>query len=654
MVSGGEESSLTAYIKEASDPESGPLRSLGGMWGRVVSVTAILFAAFVLYTSEWGPWPTLINRAIFLAFALVLVFSLYPRRKKQDARVGLLDVACMTAGVAACVYIVIQYEWIVENPAETTTASFWLGLLLVGLLLEGMRRTLGWPFVLVAVALLLYAYFGNWVPGQWGTGGFDVHVIVETLYLTDRGIWGVVTGIVATVVAMYVVFGAVIFASGGGETFIGLSLWLAGHSVGGAAKMATVASGFFGMISGSSAANAATVGSFTIPTMRRLGYPREYAAGVEAAASTGGQIMPPVMGAGAFVMAELLQVPYLSIALAAAIPAVIYYLCVLSTIHFEAKRKGFKPVPQELIPPLRQTLMWRKAAPLFIPVAVMIWNLLAGGTPVIAGVRATVVGLVLYIVLGDWKPASIRNRMLAALKAIEAGGKGLVMLAFLGAGAQVIIAMVNLTGVGVKLSDLVISASGGSLATALVLTAFVCTVLGMGVTTTGDYIIAAAVIGPALVRLGVTPFIANLFIFYWACSSALTPPVAAAVFVTAGIAGSQIMQTAVVACRLAIAAFIVPFIFVYVPALLLQGSATEIIVASVVSTIGLVAFTAGLAGFLVARASVLERATLLIAGLLLLIPVIAIRLAGLTLLSLVLVKQGAMQVGRRTPDLAAK
>ncbi len=654
MSNGGEGGGMTAYIKEASDPESGPQRSLSGIWARVASVNAILFAAFVVYTSEFGPWPTLINRALFLGLALILVFTLYPRRKKRDPRVGFLDIAFMAVGVAACLYIIIQYDWIIDNPAETTAASFWLGLVLVAAVLEGMRRTLGWPFVLVALALLVYAYFGNWFPGRWGTGGFDLGVIVETLYLTERGVWGMVTGIIATVVAMYVVFGAVIFASGGGETFIGLSLWLAGRSVGGAAKMATLASGFFGMISGSSAANAATVGSFTIPTMRRLGYPREYAAGVEAAASTGGQIMPPVMGAGAFVMAELLQVPYLTIALAAAIPAVLYYLSVLSTIHFEAKRKGFKPVPRELIPPLEQILSWRKAAPLFIPVAVMTWNLLAGRTPEVAGVRATVVGLVLYVVLGDWKPAPIRTRVFSALKAFEAGGKGLVMLAFLGVGAQLIISMVTMTGIGIKLSDLVISASAGSLPTALVLTAFVCTVLGMGITTTGDYIIAAAVIGPALVKLGLTPLIANLFIFYWACSSSLTPPVAAAVFVTAGIAASQIMQTALVACRLAIAAFIVPFVFVYVPALLLLGTPTEIIVASVVSTIGLVAFTAGLAGFLVDRASLLERAVLLMAGASLLVPVVAIRIVGLTLLSLLLVKQGAMQVRRRTPDLAAK
>lgn len=636
---------MQAHGTMTADPDEDSGRSLTGIQAGIASVSAVLFAAFVLYTSEFGPWPTLINRAIFLGFAFILVYLRYPLRKKERARAGLVDITAMAVGITACVYIIVQYEWITDNPAESTRISFWLGLALTILVLEGMRRTLGWAFVLVAVAMLLYAYFGDWVPGRWGTRGFDLSEIVETLYLTDRGVWGMVTGIVATVVAMYVVFGAVIFASGGGETFIALSLFLAGRSVGGAAKMATVASGFFGMISGSSAANAATTGMFTIPTMRRLGYRREFAAGVEAAASTGGQVMPPIMGAGAFVMAELLQVPYSAIALAAAIPALLYYLGVFATVHFEAKKDGLKPVPAEMVLALAKILSWRKAAPLFIPLAVLTWSLLRGQSPELAGVRAAAVGLGLYLVLGDWTPASIGARVVTAVKAIESGGKALVMLAFLGVGAQVIISVVTLTGIGVKLSELLISASGGSLAIALVLTAVVCTVLGMGVTTTGDYIIAAAVIGPALVKLGLTPFIANLFIFYWAVSSAVTPPVAAAVFVTAGIAGSRVLQTGGIACRLAASAFVIPFVFAYVPALLLQGSVAEIVVASLASAVGLVTLAAGLTGYLVRRATVVERLALLVAGTSLTVPMLAIRLSGLALLLVVLARQ-RVAVGR--------
>jgi TRAP transporter 4TM/12TM fusion protein len=615
-----------------ADPEETPTRALGGLWGRVTSVTAVVLAAFVLYTSAFGPWPNLMNRAIFVGLAFILTFTLYPWRRGAGAGVGLLDVAMIVLGVAGCAYIVVQYEWIMENPAESTTVSFWLGLAVVVLVLEGMRRTIDWPFVVVAAVMIVYAYFGNWIPGRWGHRGFDLPTIVETLFLTDRGVWGVVTGIVATVVAMYVVFGAVIFFTGGGDTFVSLSLWLAGRSTGGAGKVATVASGLFGMVSGSAAANAATVGAFTIPMMRRLGYRREFAAAVEAAASTGGQIMPPVMGAGAFVMAEMLQVSYLSIAAAAAIPALLYYLGVGATIHFEARRGGLPALPADMIPKIGDVLAWRRSLPLFVPLVALVWILLAGRTPQAAAFWATALGLLIYLAAGGVRPDELRRRGRAALRAVEAGGRGLVMIAFLGAGAQIIIGMITLTGVGIKLSELLISASGGSLVTALLITALICTILGMGVTTTADYILAASVIGPALVKLGLTPFTANLFIFYWASSSALTPPVAAAVFVTAGLAGSPVMRTGIIACRLAIAAFLAPFMFVYAPALLLQGSLTAIVVTALASALGVVALAAGIGGWLVGPAPPLDRALLLLAGALLVVPGYTTDAVGLGLL----------------------
>ncbi len=625
-----------------ADPEEAPTRALGGVWARAMSVTAVALAAFVLYTSAFGPWPNLMNRAIFVGLAFILTFGLYPWRHGARAGIGVLDVAGMALGVAACVYIVVQYEWIMENPAESTTVSFWLGLALIVLVLEGMRRTIDWPFVVVAAVMILYAYCGAWIPGRWGHRGFDLPTIVETLFLTDRGVWGIVTGIVATVVAMYVVFGAVIFFTGGGDTFVSLSLWLAGRSTGGAGKVATVASGLFGMVSGSAAANAATVGAFTIPMMRRLGYRREFAAAVEAAASTGGQIMPPVMGAGAFVMAELLQISYLSIAAAAAIPALLYYLGVGATIHFEAKRGGLPPLPADMIPKIGDVLAWRRSLPLFVPLVALIWILLAGRTPQAAAFWATALGLVVYLGAGGLRVAELRRRGRAALHAIETGGRGLVMIAFLGAGAQIIIGMITLTGVGIKLSELLISASGGSLVTALIITALICTILGMGVTTTADYILAASVIGPALVGLGLTPFVANLYIFYWASSSALTPPVAAAVFVTAGLAGSPVVRTGIIACRLAIAAFLAPFMFVYAPALLLEGSAGQIVVTSVASGLGVVALAAGIGGWFAARATVLDRALLLVAGVLLVVPGYTTDAVGLALLVTVWARQRLM------------
>jgi TRAP-type uncharacterized transport system fused permease subunit len=289
-------------------------------------------------------------------------------------------------------------------------------------------------------------------------------------------------------------------------------------------------------------------------------------------------------------------------------------------------------VPTEMLPRADEIFRWGRAAPLFIPLAILLFMLLNGRTPQLAAFWATAAGVVLYVFLTTWSPAGIRERALGVVRAIETGGRGLVMLAFLGAGAQIIIGMITLTGVGIKLSELLIAASGGQLITALLLTALICTILGMGVTTTADYILAASVIGPALVQLGLTPFVANLFIFYWASSSALTPPVAAAVFVAAGIAGSEVLSTGILACRLAIAAFLVPFMFVYGSALLLQGSLGDIVIASIASALGVLAIAAGTTGYFARRARLFERLALVAAGVLLVVPGLVSDLVGLALL----------------------
>jgi TRAP-type uncharacterized transport system fused permease subunit len=301
---------------------------------------------------------------------------------------------------------------------------------------------------------------------------------------------------------------------------------------------------------------------------------------------------------------------------------------------------GVSTKPGQLHPAIALILHWRRSLPLFLPLAVLIWDLvIEARTPQYAAFRATVVGGMLYVALGSWRGPALHERLTGMTRALEGGGKGLVMLAFLGAGAQVIIGMVTLTGVGVKLSELLIAASGGSLVTALLLTALICTILGMGVTTTADYIFAASVIGPALVTLGLTPFVANLYIFYWASSSAVTPPVAAAVFVAAGLAGAEVTRTGVIACRLALAAFLAPFMFVYAPALLLQGSWGEIALTSIASAIGVVALAAGIGGYFARTASLLDRGLLLASGVLLVVPGLLTDLLGVGLLVAVWLKQ---------------
>jgi TRAP transporter 4TM/12TM fusion protein len=637
-MAGEQPAALPAGVKT----DEAETRRLPGWRGAAVALLAALFALFHLWTSApfVGAWPDLIQRAIHLAFAFVLCFVLYPARPgvSPSGRPSLLDVVVAAGALAALAYVVVNYDWIMENPSTSTPVGVVLGTVLTLAALEAARRTIGLTFAIIAVVAVAYAWGGPWVPGGWDHRGFGWTSIQETLFLSTEGILGTVTGISATLVAIFLVFGAVLYHTGGGETFVDLAKLIAGRSWGGPAKVSVFSSAFFGTISGSAVANVVVDGIFNIPLMKRMRYRPEFAAAVEATASSGGQIMPPVMGAGAFIMAELLQLPYVEVAVAATLPAVLYYLGCGAAIHFEARRANLERIPPEAMPRAGDVLGWRRSAPLFVPVAILTWFLLRGYTAGTSTFWSVIASLALYLAAAR-SYVEFLSRVRGVAQALVAGGRAIVQVATLIAAAGIVIGMINLTGVGVKLSEFIIGAAGASLLAALMLAMVVCLILGMGLPTTAAYVLAASVVAPALVKLGALPLAAHLFVFYFAIISAITPPVCAAVYVAAAIARADWVRTGFLATKLGLAGFIAPYMFVYSPALLLQGSWAEVTWATVTSCVGVIALAAGSMGFFLRPAGWLERIALIAAALLLIKPGVYTDAAGALLLAAVLVVQ---------------
>jgi TRAP transporter 4TM/12TM fusion protein len=417
---------------------------------------------------------------------------------------------------------------------------------------------------------------------------------------------------------------------------VDLAKALAGRSYGGPAKVSCFSSALFGTISGSAVANVVVDGVFNIPLMKKLRYKSEFAAAVEATASTGGQITPPVMGAGAFIMAEFISTPYLKIALAATVPAILYYLGVLASVHFIARKDSLEKIPRELIPSVRKTLP--KSASLFVPVVLLIYLMTSGWDPTTSVFWATVASAALYLA-GVRSAAMLKERIFNLVKALEAGGKSIVLIAALCACAQIVIGMFNLTGLGIKISEMVIGLSMGNEFLALFFTMVVCVVLGMGLPTTAAYVLAASVAGPALIKLGITPIAAHLFIFYFAIMSAITPPVCAAVYAAAAIARSNWMTTGWMAVRMGLAGFIVPFLFIYCPALLFLGSPVETAWNTLVSAIGVIAMAGVSMGYFGDRNRWYETLLLAVGAFCLLKPGLITDLIGLLIVSVIYIYQ---------------
>lgn len=544
-----------------------------------VGVICVAFVFFQLYTAGFGAYPTLIQRSIHAAFGVGLAFLILPTFARSTMSKGasglpsLFNVILSIVYVGLCLYIVFNYDRLMTGIGVAgQTHEYIMGILLILLTMEAARRSTGVILPILSAVLIFYAYMGDSIPGYFGHRGFGIDYIIEYLYLGPEGIWGQLTGISATLVAAFIIFGAILLSTGGADAFMKIAIFLGGRSRGGAGKVALVGSGLFGMLSGSAIANVATTGNFTIPMMKRLKYPAHFAGGVEATASSGGQITPPIMGAGAFIMAELTGIQYTTIIIAAALPALLFYICVWVSIDLEARKKELALISPEDIPSAKEVFNWKLTGPVLVTLAVLLGALFMGFSPARAAFVAVITNLGLFLFVNPLNKEDFIERCRKVYAGIESAGRAMITVVCLLICAQIAIAVISLTGIGIKMSQLIIGVGAGHLLLSLILAAVVSLILGMGIPTTAAYVLAASVIAPALSMLGVDQLPAHMFIFYCALLSGLTPPVCTAVYTAASIANANWLSVAWVSIRLALMKYILPFFFIYRPEILMIGS----------------------------------------------------------------------------------
>lgn len=599
--------------------------------GRIITVICILFSLFHLYTAWTGPLVTLMHRAVHTSVVMGLVFLLYPFSKKGSRKsTSVTDWVLGILSFATGGYIVLCYDQLVLRAGMPTTMDYIFSALAVLLILEASRRINGIEISVLALVFFGYAMAGPYLPDLIAHRGYDLYEIVEYMYLTTEGIYGTAIGVSSTYIVLFILFGSFLAGSGTGQFFNDFAMALAGRSRGGPAKVAILSSALLGSINGSAVANVVTTGAFTIPLMKKVGYSKEYAGAVEATASCGGQILPPVMGAAAFIMAEYLGVPYMTVVTAAIIPAVLYYLAVLTMVHFQACKKGMTGVPADQLPNMK--LVLREKGHLLVPLFILLYLLLSGYTPIYAAFFS----ILATVIISALKKAT-RMDLKAILRALEDGARTTLSVAVSCAVVGLIIGISSLTGFGLKLASAILFLGQGLLMPTLVLTMFACIILGMGLPSIPAYIITVTMAAPALAKMGVPALVAHMFVFYFGMLANLTPPVALAAFAGAGIAGGNPTKTGFVALRLALAGFIVPFIFVYDPAMLMiNATAGQIAMITITATIGVISLGAALEGFLLTPLALPVRVAMFLSALALIKPGAITDIIGLAILAAVL------------------
>lgn len=602
-------------------------RELKGFGAKIISAILIIFTLFQLYTAVFGMLDAMLQRSVHLAFGLSLVYLLYPSRKSFSRhKMHPLDLTLAIIAAASFMYVFVNYESLVMRAGRVTTTDMFVGVIAIILVLEAARRVIGWPMVIIAIGFIIYALVGRHIPGQLAHRGVAVGDLVQHLFYTTEGIFGIPIGVSSTFIFMFLLFGAYLEKTGMGEFFIDMANSLAGGAAGGPAKVAVIASGAMGTLSGSSVANVVGTGSFTIPMMKKLGYKPEFAGAVEATASTGGQLMPPIMGAAAFLMAEFTNTPYVKVIAAAAIPALLYYFGVWAGVHYEAKKTGLKGMAKEDIPKFKEIMKAR--GHLLLPIIIIVYLLVAGYTPI----RAALGGIVSSIIVAGLRKET-RLSFFDIVDGLEKGARNALTVIAACASAGIIIGVVTQTGLGLKMGSMLVSVANGNLMLTLFFTMLTSLVLGIGVPTTANYVITSTIAAPALVMLNVPVLAAHMFVFYFGIIADVTPPVCLAAVAGAGVAKAEPMRTGVNAARLAIAAFIIPYIFIYSPQLLLINATFLTIVLTVAtSIIGIIAVASGLTGFFSTRMTLIGRLLFISGGILLVTTNLMANLVGAVIL----------------------
>jgi TRAP transporter 4TM/12TM fusion protein len=622
--------------RSATTPQSSVLKTL-------VSVIAISMSLYHMYVAAYGPPEVYFFRGTHLLFTMTLVFLLYPSKPEGGWQWRALDVLLIAGSFAFILHIFLNYDYMTNRIIyidELTLADKVNATLAILLVLEGTRRVLGWGLALTAIAFLAYPVFFTNV---------KVPVIMEQLYLSTEGIFGSTLGVSASYVMLFVLFGAFMEKSGTGRLFMDFALSLTGHTAGGPGKVSVVSSSLFGTVSGSAVANVMVDGPMTIPLMKRSGFRPHFAAAVEATASTGGQIMPPVMGAAAFVMAEFLAVSYLQVTMWAIIPAILYYVAVFFAVHFEAKRFGLHGVPKSELP--RLGIVLRERGHLFIPIFIVFGGLIAGYS---APLCALVAALACLPVALARKTTRQGITWRSVTDALEEGAKNTLAVAIACAVAGIVIGSTTITGLGITFTQIVVALSQNMLPLALLLTAIAGLILGLGLPTTPSYIVMVALLVPALVKLGAAVPAAHMFAFYFAILSAITPPVALAVFAAAVLAKADMWDAGWAAMRIGAAGYIVPFMFIYEPALLMIGPWHVTALAFASAVLGVIALASSLHGYLLATLSMWQRGVLFVAALCLIAPEAISSIVGLALLGLIAALQLAARRATAPVKAAAK
>jgi len=549
------------------------MRKLKGWQRIVVGSFAICISLFHLYTVLTGVMDPRLQRSVHLTFLLVICFALFPATKKSPKdKITLMDALLSLMAFVSGMYIIINHYSIsfrMEHITKLLPIEIILGTIAVIVLIEGIRRAVSPTMTALIVVFIIYMFVARYLPGILYFRGMPYERVIEKFYLlANEGIYGFITGVSATYIALFIIFGAFIQSSGVGEFFLNVANAIAGRSIGGPAKVATLSSGMFASISGSGTANVFATGTFTIPLMKSLGYEPHFAGAVEAVASTGGMIMPPVMGATAFVIAEITGIPYIKVCFAALVPALLYYLSLMLMIHFEAVKLGLKGMPKEKI------ISWKallKDIYLSLPIFVIIYFLVKGFSPMIAAFYGIISSLLVSIV-------NKKNRInfIKFLEILENGGKNMVIVALACAGAGIVISIIAHSSVGLTVSSVIMAISKGNLIICLILVAITAIILGMGLPATPAYVITITTGSTILIKLGCDLLSSHLFVFYFAILAAVTPPVAICAYAAASIANSEPMKTGYTAFRLSFTGFLVPFLFFFDHGLLLQGSFLEI------------------------------------------------------------------------------
>lgn len=592
-------------VKDQLPDERGALCRIDHLGSRtkiVFSLIAITWSVFQLYTGLFGLMPAIIQRSTTVLFAFLLTFIGYGRTKRgNNHTIDPLDFIFLVLSVICVVYLWTQFKVMVFRGGDPNTTDVVLGAILTLVTLEAARRTLGLPLTLVAAFFLVYGLFGPHFPGLLGHKGYSIARISAHMYTGLEGVFSIPISVMTTFVFAFILFGSFLEVTGGARLFINLAYALAGSSPGGPAKTAVLASGMMGTISGSSLANVVTTGSFTIPLMKRVGYKPSFAGGVEAAASSGGQLMPPVMGAAAFIMAEMTGIPYLKICIAAAIPAILYFFSIFVMVHLEAKRLGLKPTPSENLPLVSDAL--KKSIPLLIPVGTIIYLLVTGYTPLKAAYYATGV---MIITSSFSRETRLTPRKL--LQCLEKSAINSIAVTAACAACGIIIGIITLTGLGLKMAQFILLVSGGKLFLTLFLTMIASIVLGMGLPTTAKYIVLATIAAPALMQIGVPMIAAHLFILYYGIIAEVTPPVALTSYAGAAVAKAPGVETAFAGLRLSFAGFLLPYLFIYSPTLLfIDVTIPTLIIAIITAIAGIISLGAGLGGYFITTCLFYER-----------------------------------------------